>query len=65
MASEQKTMAALTCRYCRSDCETAGGLVLRPVGWVCDECDRFDDSDLDVEGWEERRRQRLAEAQEY
>jgi hypothetical protein len=35
--------------------------------WVCDPCNRSEpeDDDLDIEGYEERRRQRLAEAQEY
>ncbi len=35
--------------------------------WVCDPCNRSEPEadDLDIEGYEERRRQRLAEAQEY
>ncbi|WP_139231876.1 hypothetical protein [Azotobacter beijerinckii] len=64
--SKATRMAEPTCSYCRRCCDEAGGLVKRSVGWVCDDCDRVDDDrDLDVEGYEERRRQRLAEAQEY
>ncbi|WP_277620039.1 hypothetical protein [Pseudomonas helleri] len=35
--------------------------------WICDECVAFNREcdDLDIEGYEEKRRQRLAEAQEY
>lgn len=54
------------CRWCRRTSDEADSLVKRPEGWVCDDCARVDDDpDLDVEGWEERRRQRLAEQQEY
>lgn len=42
-------------------------MVKRGLRWICDECEAWEleaDS-LDIEEYEERRRQRLAEAQEY
>jgi hypothetical protein len=66
MASKATRMAEPTCSCCRRHCDEVGGLVKRGGIWVCDDCERLDDDrDLDVEGWEERKRQRLAEHQEY
>ncbi len=59
-------MVGPACRYCGVGSDGDGGLVKRGGAWVCDDCDRADDdSGLDVEGWEERKRQQLAEQQEY
>lgn len=66
MGEKAKTMAETTCSYCRRPLDELGGMVKRGKFWVCDDCDSVDDDhDLDVEGWEERKRQRLAEQQEY
>ena len=51
-----------------SNCQGTEFGMTKVVGrWVCDPCNRSEpeDDDLDIEGYEEKRRQRLAEAQEY
>lgn len=68
MASEKKKMVADHCNGCGHDLETLGGSLLKtPHGWKCDECIKWEaESDaLDLDEWEEKRRQRLAEQQEY
>lgn len=52
------------CSNCRG---TEYGMSKVDGRWICDPCNRFEKEadDLDIEGYEERRRQRLAEAQEY
>lgn len=49
------------CEYCGDD---EANLTLMMDRWVCDDCNR-DDRDFDIEGYEERKRRRLAEEQEY
>ncbi|WP_154505661.1 hypothetical protein [Pseudomonas mandelii] len=43
------------------------GLVKRVNGWFCDACEAWEREveNLDLDEWDENRRQRLAEAQEY
>jgi hypothetical protein len=55
------------CVGCGGSCEEVGGLVKRPDGWKCDPCDQWEKelADVDLEEWDEKRRQRLAEQQEY
>lgn len=66
MGEKAKTMAETTCSCCRRPLDEVGHLVKSGGIWVCDDCERIDDDrDLDVDGWEERKRQRLAEQQEY
>lgn len=52
------------CHGCGDD---EAGLVKRGDRWLCDPCEAWerDLDDLDVDESEERRRERLAEAQEY
>lgn len=55
-------------RNCCSNCQgTEFGMTKVQGRWLCDPCNRQEPEadDLDIEGYEERRRQRLAEAQEY
>lgn len=67
MAKTTKTMAADHCSGCGHDLETVDRLTRTPAGWKCDECIKWEaESDaLDLDEWEEKRRQRLAEQQEY
>ncbi|MNG02488.1 hypothetical protein D3C84_855190 [compost metagenome] len=54
-------------RNCCSNCQgTEFGMTKVQGRWLCDPCNRFEleSDDMDIEGYEERRRQRLAEAEE-
>lgn len=51
------------CRCGDDECS----MIKRSGGWVCDDCEAWEreaDS-LDIEGYEQQRRECLAEAQEY
>lgn len=67
MARETKTMPGLHCSGCGWDVEECGGLVKRGAEWICDRCEAWEREadELDIEGYEIQRRERLAEAQEY
>lgn len=57
-------MKRICCNGCGGD---EVGMLKRDGKWICDDCVAFEHEgdDLDIEGYEEKRRQRLAEAQEY
>lgn len=67
MSNKIGTMREPQCWVCRGACEEAGGLVKRGDRWICDDCEQWEQKlgDLDLEEWDARRRQRLAEQQEY
>lgn len=68
MANKTKTMAPGTCHGCGNDMDDVGGrLTKTPGAWKCDECIKWEaESDaLDLDEWEAKRRERLAEQQEY
>ena len=56
------------CFYCgRSENDCDGLKRLKIIGWVCDSCaatQEEDDPNVDVDGYEERRRQRILEREE-
>ena len=55
-------------RACCTRCgDDEASLVKRADGWVCDACEAWEREcgDLDLEEWDQKRRERLAEAQEY
>lgn len=64
MANKTTRMAEPACRHCGAD---DVGLTLRDARWTCDDCIAWENEldSLDLEEWEENRRQRLAERQEY
>lgn len=59
-----RTVNRICCTGCGGD---EVGMLKRDGQWICDDCVAFEREadDLDIEGYEEKRRQRLAEAQEY
>lgn len=54
----------IRCSGCGDD---EAGMVKRGDRWICDDCEAWEREadDLDLDEHEERRRQRLAEEQEY
>lgn len=58
------SQVVIRCAGCGDD---ESGLVKREARWVCDACDAWEREadDLDLEEWDQKRRERLAEAQEY
>lgn len=58
------TAPVICCSRCGDD---ESGLVKRDGRWVCDECEAWSHEcdSLDLEEWDQKRRERLAEAQEY
>ena len=56
------------CVYCGCSEDECEGLTrLEIVGWVCDSCvseQEGDDPNVDVDGYEERRRQKILEDEE-
>ncbi len=68
MAKTTKTMAPGTCSGCGNDIDDVGGCLTKThSGWQCDECIKWvaECGALDLDEWEAKRRQRLAEQQEY
>jgi hypothetical protein len=68
MANEKKRMAPGTCSGCGNDMDDVGGCLTKtPAGWQCGECIKWEAESgaLDLDEWDEKRRQRLAEQQEY
>lgn len=54
-------------RICCSGCgDDEASLIKRGVSWICDECEAWnlEADNLDLDEYEQRRRERLAEAQE-
>lgn len=57
------SLQRIKCTRCGDD---ECSMVKRTEGWICDDCEAWEreaDS-LDIEGYEQQRRERLAEAQE-
>lgn len=60
-------MSAFDSGRCTGCGDDESGLVKLVHGWFCDACEAFDreTGNLDLEEWDQKRRERLAEAQEY
>lgn len=67
MRSEPGKIGERRCRCCRNGLDVCESLVRRGNEWICDPCVQWEANadDVDVDSYEQQRRERLAEAQEY